>query len=102
MDTNELTNAAKKLNDRSNEPVSMENLPLAIGCILDDVAEIKSVVAFLSQHLGIGAAGTKPVTIQEAAEYLSTTERAVKKWLKNGQSLITNVMAKSTSSRRNC
>lgn len=26
---------------RSNEPVSIENMPLALGCILDDVAEIR-------------------------------------------------------------
>ncbi len=82
MDTNEVNKTAKGLDDRSNEPISMENIPLAIGCILDDVAQIKSIVTTLFQHLGLGAAGTKPVTVKEVAQFLSITERAVNKMVR--------------------
>lgn len=65
-----------------NEPVSISDVPLAIGCILDDVAEIKSKIELLSQHLGIGAAGTKPVTIKEAAVFLSVSEGVIRKMIR--------------------
>lgn len=76
MDEN---NSEKSLKKRTNEPVSIQNTPLALGCIMDDVAEIKEKLDFLSQHLGIGAAGTKPVTIKEAAEYLSSSESKIRR-----------------------
>lgn len=66
----------------THEPVSMENIPLAVGCLLDDLAEIKSIVMGISQHIGIGATGTKPVTICDAAQFLSLSERQIKKMIK--------------------
>lgn len=76
MDEN---NSEKSLQGRTNEPVSIQNTPLALGCIMDDVAEIREKLDFLSQHLGIGAAGTKPVTIKEAAEFLSSSESKIRR-----------------------
>lgn len=76
MDEN---NSEKSLLGRTNEPVSIQNTPLALGCIMDDVAEIREKLDFLSQHLGIGAAGTKPVTIKEAAEFLSSSESKIRR-----------------------
>ena len=71
--------------ERRAEPVSMSDLPVAVGCILDDVAQIRSKVEELWRNLGIGAAGTKPVTVKEAAEFLSVTERAVNKMVRERQ-----------------
>lgn len=71
--------------ERHAEPVSMSDLPVAVGCILDDVAQIRSKVEELWRNLGIGAAGTKPVTVKEAAEFLSVTERAVNKMVRERQ-----------------
>lgn len=76
MDEN---NSEKSLKGRTNEPVSIQNTPLALGCIMDDVAEIREKLDFLSQHLGIGAVGTKPVTIKEAAEFLSSSESKIRR-----------------------
>lgn len=59
----------KNVEMRTNEPVSMENIPLAIGCILDDISQIQSKIDFLVQHLGLGAVGIKPVTLKEAAVF---------------------------------
>ena len=69
-------------NDGTSEKVNPNNIPLALGCLLDDVADLKCIVNELYKHLGIGAAGTKPVTIKEAAEYLSITPRAVNKMVR--------------------
>lgn len=66
----------------SKEPVSTENIPLAIGCIMDDVAEIKYKVDFLMQHLGMGATGLKPVTIKEAASFLSVSESVIRRMIR--------------------
>lgn len=76
MENDDPGNDRKK---RSNEPVSIENMPLALGCILDDVAEIRDKIDALWQHLGMGAAGIKPITIKEAAEYLSVSESKIRK-----------------------
>lgn len=75
-------NSENALEKRMNEPVRKENIPLALGCLLDDVAEIKSKLDFLLQHLGMGALGIKPVTIKEAAEFLSVSESVIRSKVK--------------------
>ena len=77
-----IENSGKQPEPKNPEPISMANIPLALGCILDDVSQIKPMVTLLSQHLGIGSAGTKRVTIKEAALFLSVTERAIRKMVK--------------------
>lgn len=72
----------RELEMKEHEPISMENIPLAMGCLLDDMAQVKSILTLLSQHLGIGSAGTKPVTINEAAQFLSISERSLKKMVR--------------------
>lgn len=67
---------------KEHEPISMENIPLALGCLLDDVAQIKSTVTNLTQYLGIGAVGTRPVTLKEAAQFLSISERSLRKMVR--------------------
>lgn len=78
----EQNNLDHNLENRTNETVSIENMPLAMGCILDDVADIKSKIDFLLQHLGMGAAGIKPVTIKEAAVFLSVSEGVIRKMVR--------------------
>ena len=81
MENNE-KKPGRATNDGTSGAVNPDNIPLVLGCLLDDVAEVKSIVGELYKHLGIGAAGTKPVTIKEAAEYLSITPRAVNKMVR--------------------
>lgn len=78
----EQNNSDHNLENRTNETVSIENMPLAMGCILDDVVDIKSKIDFLLQHLGMGAAGIKPVTIKEAAVFLSVSEGVIRKMVR--------------------
>ena len=78
----EQNNLDHNLENRTNETVNIENMPLAMGCILDDVADIKSKIDFLLQHLGMGAAGIKPVTIKEAAVFLSVSEGVIRKMVR--------------------
>lgn len=68
--------------NRTAEPVSKDNIPIAIGCILDDVMEIKNKIEFLMQHLGMGAAGMKPVSIKEAAAFLSVSENVIRRMIR--------------------
>lgn len=49
---------------------------------MDDVAEIKEKVDFLMQHLGMSAAGLKPVTIKEAATFLSVSEWMIRRMVR--------------------
>lgn len=80
---NDQTDNPIKCGDKvSKEPVNTENIPLAVGCIMDDVAEIKNKIDFLMQHLGMGATGLKPVTIKEAALFLSVSESAIRKMIR--------------------
>lgn len=80
---NDQTDTSIKCADNaSTEPVNAENIPLALGCIMDDVAEIKEKVDFLMEHLGMGAAGLKPVTIKEAATFLSVSESMIRKMVR--------------------
>lgn len=67
----------KSSENASKESFSAENIPLVLGSIMDDVAEIKSKIDFLMQHLGMGAAGLRPVTIKEAAAFLSVSESVI-------------------------
>lgn len=78
MENDKVKEEVNALAGRSNEPVSRENMPLALGCILDDVAEIKTILSDLYSRLGIGASGLRPVTVKEAAVFLSVSERTVR------------------------
>lgn len=82
MENNAEKRISSTVNDGTSVSVNPDSIPLALGCLLDDVAELKSIVHELYKHLGIGAAGIKPVTIKEAAEYLSITPRAVNKMVR--------------------
>lgn len=62
---------------RPRNLLAQKNIPLVLGSIMDDVAEIKSKIDFLMQHLGMGAAGLRPVTIKEAAAFLSVSESVI-------------------------
>lgn len=71
------------MNENSSQMgFNSDSISLALGCLIDDVAEIKSKVDHLMQHLGMGAAGLKPVTVVEAAKFLSLSERQVRKMVK--------------------
>lgn len=65
-----------------HEAVDAKDMPLAVGCLMDDVAEIKGKLDFLLQNLGMGAAGIKPVTIKEAAAFLSVSENVVRRMVR--------------------
>lgn len=65
-----------------HEALDAKDVPLVLGCLMDDVAEIKSKLDFLLQNLGMGAAGIKPVTIKEAAVFLSVSENVVRKMVR--------------------
>ena len=82
MKNNPIDDTINSSDNASKEPVSAKNIPLALGCIMDDVAEIKNKVDFLMQHLGMGAAGLKPVTIKEAATFLSVSESKIRKMIR--------------------
>lgn len=82
MKNDQTDNSIKCADNASKEPVSAENIPLALGCIMDDVAEIKEKVDFLMQRLGMGAAGLKPVTIKEAATFLSVSEWMIRRMVR--------------------
>lgn len=80
---NDHTDNPIKCGDKeSKEPVNTENIPIAVGCIMDDVAEIKNKIDFLMRHLGMGTSGLKPVTIKEAALFLSVSESAIRKMIR--------------------
>jgi len=85
MGNSQTDNSIKSTDNASPEPVSAENIPLALGCIMDDVAEIKDKVDFLMQHLGMGAAGLKPVTIKEAAIFLSVSESVIRRMIRENK-----------------
>lgn len=82
MQTYHTDNSIKSADKATKEPVSAENIPLALDSIMDDVAEIKNKVDFLIQHLGIGAAGLKPVTIKGASMFLSVSESKIRKMIR--------------------
>lgn len=65
-----------------HEALDAKDVPLVLGCLMDDVAEIKSKLDFLLQNLGMGAAGIKPVTIKEVAVFLSVSENVVRKMVR--------------------
>lgn len=82
MENDQTDNSIKCADNASREPVSAENIPFALGCIMDDVAEIKEKIDFLMQHLGMGASGLKPVTIKEAAIFLSVSESVIRRMVR--------------------
>lgn len=102
MKNDQTYNSIKCADNASKEPVSAENIPLALGCIMDDVAEIKEKVDFLMQHLGMGAAGLKPVTIKEAATFLSVSEWMIRRMVRENSIPYYERNGKKYFLKRNC
>lgn len=69
--------------DKEEKDINPENIPEAITCILGDLTEIRSQIDFIANKLGLGVTSLKPITIEEAANFLSMTERAINKLVKN-------------------
>lgn len=71
--------------DQSGREVLDEsNMPRALNYLINEVAELRSMLEDMRQELKLGYDRRRPITIEKAAEVLSVNERAVRKLAKGG------------------
>lgn len=67
--------------------LTAENIPQALNYLINEVAEISAKIDRMQQQLNLDYDRRRPITIEKAAQILSTDERAVRKLVKAGEIL---------------
>lgn len=66
------------------ELLDVSNMPRALNYLINEVAELRSMLEDMRQQLKLGYDRRRPITVEKAAEVLSVNERAVRKLAKEG------------------
>lgn len=66
------------------EVLDVSNMPRALNYLINEVAELRSMLEEMRQQLQLGYDRRRPITVEKAAEVLCVNERAVRKLVKEG------------------
>ena len=65
------------------EELTNATVPKAVSYLIDEIAEMKAMLSHIESQLGLGVDKHRPIEEKRAAEFLDTTERAIKKLVRN-------------------
>lgn len=66
------------------EVLDVSNMPRALNYLINEMAELRSMLEDMRQKLQLDYDRRRPITVEKAAEVLSVNERAIRKLVKEG------------------
>ena len=65
--------------------INFEDTEVALGCVLSELAEIREKLNFIVTRLGFDTIQLKPISMEQAADFLSISERNLRKLMNEGE-----------------
>lgn len=65
--------------------INFEDTGVALGCVLAELAEIREKLDFMVNRLESDSIQLKPISLEQAAVFLSISERNLRKLMKEGE-----------------
>lgn len=65
--------------------INFENTEVALGCVLSELARIREKLDFIVDRLELDSIQLKPISLEQASEFLSISERNLRKLMNEGE-----------------
>ena len=65
--------------------INFEDTEVALGCVLSELAEIREKLDFIVTRLELDSIQLKPISLEQASEFLSISERNLRKLMNEGE-----------------
>ena len=69
--------------EEDKEELTMENVPKAVNYLINEIAEMRVLLEHIESQLGLDVDKHKPITIDQAAEFLNDTPKSINKSVRN-------------------
>ena len=67
------------------EEINFEDTGVALGCVLSELAGIREKLDFIVTRLELDSIQLKPISLEQAADFLSISERNLRKLMNEGE-----------------